>query len=96
MGHAGVASVRPTSTTFADAGAAAATTATSAATTMNGRWTIARIEHDRVPGDAVPRLNPLELWTLIAFGPLSPFSSSKETLAPSLSERYPSPVIPEK
>src|SRR4051794_12060053 len=36
------------------------------------------------------------LLTLTALGPLSPFSSSKETFAPSLSDRYPSPVIPEK
>src|SRR3954447_3327046 len=43
----------------------------------------------------VPRRRQI-FWTLIAFGPLSPFSSSKVTLAPSLSDRYPSPVIPEK
>src|SRR3954470_7359544 len=58
------------------------------------------MKHDEVPGDAVPPgFDPSAqiFWTLIAFGPLSPFaSSSKETLAPSLSERYPSPVMPEK
>jgi hypothetical protein len=40
---------------LAVAGAAAASAAASAATAVSVRWTIARMEHDAVPGDAVPR-----------------------------------------
>ena len=53
---------RPTSTIFADAGAAVARTATSAVTTMKGRWDIARMKHGRGPGGcATPRVRGFRL-----------------------------------
>src|SRR3954453_8559582 len=59
-GQAGATSVLPTSTIFADAGAAVTRAATSAARPMNGRWLIARMKHDEVPGDSLPPgLRPL-------------------------------------
>ena len=82
-GHVGVASVAaaPTSMIRAEAGAAQASAASSApAATMSlGRWSIPAFNTTNRPGlwcGGLSARGSYSFWTLMAFGPLSPCSSS--------------------